>query len=150
MNSTRFRAGSERPLPLEGASLPVQQNLVIDLPALSSRCLGNSALVERVLRKFLETGHSDVALLEEAVEQSNFPAVVETAHRFKGASSNISASRLQELAVRVEELGRESNAVELTLLLPALRDEWRDFVQHCETFLSAANASSSRPTGQAR
>jgi len=107
----------------------------VDFMALLGRCLGNFKMVEKVLATFRDTGWSDLCQLEEAVNLSNFQAIEEVSHRFKGAASNVSATGLRELLARVEQFGREQNCAELTAILPQLRSEWEDFRRYAEVFV---------------
>jgi HPt (histidine-containing phosphotransfer) domain-containing protein len=113
--------------------------------SLLHRCLGNIKLVERVLAKFRETGSADLEQLEHALEQLDLPAVVEIAHRFKGAASNVSALGLYELAVQIERCGCDLNRAELSALLPQLRSEWKKFLRYSEAFVPTASASPGYP-----
>jgi HPt (histidine-containing phosphotransfer) domain-containing protein len=132
-------SGVQPPSAKEGGVVSAPEALVFDMLSLSKRCLGNVTLVERVLTKFRETGNSDLRQLQEALDRSDFDEVAEVSHRFKGAASNISASRLQDLAARAEQLGRERNRPELAETLVKLRSEWLDFTRCSDAFISTPN-----------
>jgi HPt (histidine-containing phosphotransfer) domain-containing protein len=106
----------------------------VDFMALLGRCLGNFKMVEKVLATFRETGLSDLNQLEEAVNVSDFQAVEEISHRFKGSASNVSAVGLRDILLCVERLARETNYEELIAILPQLRTEWEDFKRYAEVF----------------
>ena len=57
--------------------------------ALLGRCLGNFKMVEKVLATFRETGLSELNQLEDAMNGSDYQAVEEISHRFKGSASNV-------------------------------------------------------------
>ena len=120
----------------------------VDVMALLGRCLGNIELVVRVLDRFRKTGCTDLEQLEQAVERSDYDAVVQIAHRFKGAAGNTSAPALHKIAAALEQRGRERNGAELCDALAQLRSEWEDFIRFAEAFAPAAGATSSCPSGQ--
>src|SRR5882724_922803 len=83
--TNRPGASGERADNTDGAA-----DAAVDIMALLGRCLGNFELIMRGLARFRKTGSTDVEQLGRAINQSDFDAVVEIAHRFKGASGNIS------------------------------------------------------------
>lgn len=118
---------------------PAGEATPIDLMALLGRCLGNFKMVERVLTTFHNTGSLDLNQLEGAIDAADFPAVVEIAHRFKGAASNVSATRLRELLIQTEQVGRNQNQAELILILVQLRSEWEAFERYSQAFAPTTN-----------
>lgn len=80
---------------------------VLDLAALESRCLGNLALVERVLRKFESQLELDLNLLEQALNTGDLEVFASVAHRIKGMSANVEAKPLSSCAARAEQFARE-------------------------------------------
>ena len=115
----------------------------IDFMSLLGRCLGNFKIVERVLATFRETGLSDLNQLQSSLDALDFPAVVEIAHRFKGAASNVSASGLYELLMQAERLGHEQDFGGLTNVLVQLRTKWDNFLCFAEVFSPSTDAATS-------
>lgn len=101
----------------------------VDFLSLLGRCLGNFKILERVLVKFHETGLSDLNQLQSAIEDANYSLVVDTAHRFKGAASNVSAVVLTQILAQIEQLGFEQKQAELMAAITELRDAWHTFLQ---------------------
>ena len=62
---------------------------VVDLEALKRRCLGNTDLVARVLKKFAIQLDNDLAELAKALSGSDAESFALVAHRIKGMSANI-------------------------------------------------------------
>lgn len=120
----------------------------VDVMALLGRCLGNIELVVRVLDRFRKTGCADLEQIERAVERSDYDAVVQIAHRFKGAAGNTSAPALHKIAAAMEQFGREQNGAELSTVLAQLRSEWENFIQYAEAFAPTACVTSSCLPGQ--
>lgn len=95
----------------------------INLEDLFDRCLGNIALVERVIAKFEAGFHRDLEELESAVLNQDCQTAASVAHRLKGASANISARRIRETAADVERLSREGCLSEVPEAVESLRVE---------------------------
>lgn len=117
----------------------------VDMMALLGRCLGNFELIVRVLGRFRKTGATDLEQLGCAIEGSDFAAVVEIAHRFKGAAGNISAAGLHRIAAGMEQLAREQKADQLPELLSQLEAEWERFLRFADAFAPPVGASSVLP-----
>lgn len=120
-------------------------NAAVDVMALLGRCLGNFELIVRVLARFRMTGGTDLEQLGHAIERSDFAAVVEIAHRFKGAAGNISAGGLHRIAAGMEQFGQENNAAGLPGLLSQLRTEWQEFLKFADAFAPPGAASQVQP-----
>lgn len=156
-NATDFvDATLHRPLTgghMDRASAPVARtgtsheaaDPAVDIMALLGRCLGNFELIIRVLARFRKTGSADLEQLGRAIDRSDFAAVVEIAHRFKGAAGNISAAGLHKIAASMEQLSREQNAVDLPGLLSQLTVEWEKFLRYADAFAPTVGASQVHP-----
>ena len=68
--------------------------------------MGNIGFAERILAKFQDRFEHDLEELDKALQARDADAVARTAHRIKGASANVAASRLHEHAAEIEQLGR--------------------------------------------
>jgi HPt (histidine-containing phosphotransfer) domain-containing protein len=99
----------------------------VDFMSLLGRCLGNFKIVERAIAAFREAGQADLEQLEAAMACEDFDAIVEIAHRFKGAASNVSAVGLSKILFQAETFGRERDASELTRVMEDLRVAWDGF-----------------------
>jgi HPt (histidine-containing phosphotransfer) domain-containing protein len=127
--------------PVQRSGLQGAADTAVDVMALLGRCLGNFELIVRVLARFRKTGDTDIEQLGSAIDRSDFVAVVEIAHRFKGAAGNISATGLHRIAAMLEQLGREQNAVELPGLLAQLKVEWEKFLTFADAFAPPVGAA---------
>ena len=110
----------------------------VDFLSLLGRCLGNFKILERVLVKFHETGWSDLNQLQAAIEDSDFQLVVDVAHRFKGAASNVSAMVLTRILGEIEQYGVEQKPAELAAALEELRTAWHTFLQFVQAMAPSA------------
>ena len=80
---------------------------VLNIDELLARCMGNIGFAERILAKFQDRFEHDLEELDRALQARDAEAVARTAHRIKGASANVAASRLHEHAAEIEQLGRD-------------------------------------------
>ena len=117
----------------------------VDIMALLGRCLGNFELIMRVLARFRKTGGADLEQLALAIGKSDFAAVVEIAHRFKGAAGNISAAGLRKIAAGMEQFARDKNSDPLPGLLSQLQVEWAAFLRFADAFAPPGGAAQADP-----
>lgn len=114
----------------------------VDLAGLLGRCLGNFKMVERVLSTFCATGKSDLEQLQVAIQAADFQAAADISHRFQGAASNVSATKLRELLKRSEQLAKAQNHAELLMILGMMQLAWDDFEQKAKTMTSTSRTAS--------
>ena len=119
---------------------PVKGVISVDINALLGRCMGSFKMVERVLSVFRESGLSDLAQLQSAIEIRDFKSTVEILHRFKGAASNVSATRLFGLLGAAEQFGHEKDTAQLTATLAEIEIEWAGYLRFTQVFAPSANA----------
>ena len=113
----------------------------VDFMALLGRCLGNFKMVERVMAAFRDSAKSDYSLLLEAIERSDFAAVVDISHRFKGTASNVSANGLVKHLVRAEASGRDKDRPELMRIQGDLELEMDGLMRFAEAFAPTTTKS---------
>jgi HPt (histidine-containing phosphotransfer) domain-containing protein len=100
---------------------------VIDLKDLMARCLGKIEFARRILAMLQELGDENLAGLEEAIAAEDAEAIAQLAHRFKGASANAAAPRLQAQAAQIERAARQFSLEEIPSRLENLKNEWSRF-----------------------
>ena len=82
---------------------------VFDRDGLFNRMLNDINLVNEVVTTFLEDAPLQLKTLNNAVNRGDANAVQRTAHTIGGASGNISARALRQVASEMELAGRESD-----------------------------------------
>ncbi|MBI1247015.1 hypothetical protein GC197_04125 [bacterium] len=75
----------------------------INWESLKSRCIGRLDLVQKALSRFQEHLVGDLEALEIAAESRNCEEIARIAHRIKGTSLTVSADRLAEFAMDLEQ-----------------------------------------------
>jgi len=73
---------------------------------------------------FLDDAPTQVESLRVAVESRDCGAVLNAAHRIKGASSNLGADSLSALCARLEEDGRGGHTVTLEAMMERVDSEF--------------------------
>jgi Amt family ammonium transporter len=104
--------------------MKTEEQVAIDYDELLARCLGNIEFVDRILTKFQRRFGEQLEELEDAVARDDAARVVHVAHRLKGESACVAATRLRDCVSEVEILGRTDRLGDLPPCLEQLREEW--------------------------
>jgi PAS domain S-box-containing protein len=78
----------------------------------------------RIVDAFVENGSADLARLEEAAAENDLETLYTVAHRLKGSSGNLGATRLSELSRRLEQGSRTHDLVDVREQVRALNQEF--------------------------
>ncbi|MBF0477296.1 MAG: response regulator, partial [Deltaproteobacteria bacterium] len=78
----------------------------LDRSILVDRFDGDEEFYAEILDVFLQDGAEEIAALEKAVAKSDAQLIRELGHKLKGASGNVAAMRLQDLAFKMEQAGK--------------------------------------------
>jgi HPt (histidine-containing phosphotransfer) domain-containing protein len=127
------------PSPQEPASIPSDPGRdgdadlqVFDRGGLISRLGGKTELISKFVALFRKGMDENLAKLRAATENRDKEGIRVNAHTIKGSAGNIGAPRIQDIARRVEEAGREERLDEALALFPSLSDEYDSFVRLIE------------------
>jgi signal transduction histidine kinase/DNA-binding response OmpR family regulator len=93
---------------------------VFDREALLERVGGDEEIFAEIIGLFMEDAPKRIRMLGEAVAGGDATAVREQAHSLKGASANVGAVALQEVAYEVEKAGAADDLASAGRLLPVL------------------------------
>lgn len=110
---------------------------VIDHKDLLTRCMGNKQFAARILDAFQRQLNADLEELEAAIRAENPAQVAVIAHRVKGASSNVSAHRLNWLATSIGEWAKNREIEHLQSCHHSIREAQQDFVESAEQFAAS-------------
>jgi len=99
-----------------------------DLPVLRfddfvERCMGDANFARSVLDKFAAQATGLLGDITNAVDAHDADDLARLAHTLKGASANVEAQRLNAVAKRLEQLGKQASLDQSAQLLADLRDE---------------------------
>ncbi len=81
-------------------------NEPFDRARVMARVGGNTSLLARMVRVFLDASPPWLADIRAAVREADPARLRETAHRLKGSASIFGAAAVVEAALRLEEMGR--------------------------------------------
>ena len=107
---------------------------VIDWKAVIDIC-DDEMVIKEIADAFLEDAPQTMTIIAEAIKAENPEDVQLYSHKLKGAAMTIGASRLPQIAYRLENAGREKDIPTAALLFEQLQDEFEELV----SFLSEDN-----------
>uniref|UniRef100_A0A832A074 Sensory/regulatory protein RpfC n=1 Tax=Desulfacinum infernum TaxID=35837 RepID=A0A832A074_9BACT len=96
---------------------------VLDWDELVERLAGDMDLSWEILSEFVETLPQRLAEIEDAVRIADAGLIKRLAHTLKGASANISARRLSEAALAVEQAASRGETAALEALCAVLKEQ---------------------------
>lgn len=118
---------SHAPAPEDAPAAAETPAVTFDADALFERALGDTALAAKLIETFSEEAPRLVASMEETLNEGDFPALAGHAHALKGAAGNVSAAKLQELTLAVEEAANDRKTDSLAAAIAAVKDELTAF-----------------------
>ena len=118
--------------PETGAAAPsnpsaAERKEIFDWEGVLETFLGQKETVVSLLHRFVAKARTQLVDLEAALEAKDFAAFREVAHSLKGASLNLSASRLGNAAKDAEMAGKNGDGEAASLALAATRKAYEDF-----------------------
>jgi Amt family ammonium transporter len=123
----------------ESAAPALPLDLPINLDSLRYRCLGNIALVGRLLNEFEREIGSQVARVEQAVGSGDAAEIVAASHSLKGSAANLSADELSSQAAALEAAARRGAAIDAAEGCPRLRYQFERCVRALPQIREALN-----------
>jgi CheY-like chemotaxis protein/HPt (histidine-containing phosphotransfer) domain-containing protein len=126
---------SARPALLTPPPVPLpkpEQNVsaVFNHTDMLERCMHDESLVRLLLRKFLSQLDLDLKEIETAIHAGDSERIFSVAHRIRGSSSHVSATRIQHLATELCQLvrcGKHTELARMTLNLPGEVELFRKY-----------------------
>ncbi|MBR7799670.1 PAS domain-containing hybrid sensor histidine kinase/response regulator [Undibacterium fentianense] len=96
----------------------------------------NPSLHQRLLRKYLEKGHNEIAAIMQACKAQDIAAIANLAHTLKSASRSVGALQLGDLCQRIEHCSRQQQAEEAIQLCEQLTEIYEHAVHRIQAHLS--------------
>ncbi|HEY3282434.1 MAG TPA: response regulator, partial [Armatimonadota bacterium] len=112
---------------------------VLDRAALLERLDGDEEFVGEVVEAFLEDAPPRVSRLRAALSDGDFTVIREEAHSIKGASANIEARALSQIALDLEIAGRD-NALDRAIPLVEQLSQAMESFQRVAAEMAASSA----------
>ena len=104
---------------------------VFDRVELLRRFGGDADLLEDILKIYLGDIPKQIEVLKKAVADNDVELVHRKGHSIKGASDNVAAARMKNIALLIEKAGREADLGMVPELTARLETEFQQF---CEYF----------------
>jgi len=105
----KWLSKSKPPEPAVTAQDAEPEETVFDMSSLLSRVMGDEDVAREVVKSFLEDAEQQIKALKDALGSGDAPMVERQAHGIKGASGNVGAVGLQEVAYLMEKAGRDGD-----------------------------------------
>jgi len=96
---------------------------VFDKAGFLDRLMGDEELANEIFGEFLEDVPRKFIALKEAVGKGDAPSVQIEAHTLKGASANVGALALQDIAYQIELAGKEGDMGKAFSFIPKLDEQ---------------------------
>ena len=106
-----------------------------NLEKLRKRLIGDEKVIKEICRSFLKDVEIRLQALEKEMKEEDLEEVVCQVHAIKGASGNISADFLYEIALEMEKAGRRENLEKVKNMLPQLKKEFSLLESKIRAFL---------------
>jgi len=110
---------------------------LLDLSRLEAALGGDRGLMAEILQMYESTASMDVEELRLAVDVGDVDGIVRRAHAIKGASGNVGADRVMDVAGLIERAGREGSLERAVALVPDLQAVFQQTVQACRAYRAA-------------
>jgi HPt (histidine-containing phosphotransfer) domain-containing protein len=100
---------------------------LFDRASLMERVDGDLDFMNEILEVYLEDVQAGVRKLKGAMEARDADSLATQAHTLKGASANVGAGRLRDVAFEIETAGKERDLEKVGALVSKLADELKRF-----------------------
>ncbi len=103
--------------------MSIPERGILDLTYLAEAADGDAEFIENVLLEYLEDATKHVEELRAALDAGDPESIRRAAHSVKGASANVGAIRVEQVAEELERKGREGDMSETDELIAELTIE---------------------------
>lgn len=110
---------------------------LLDLSRLEIALGGDTSLIGDILQMYEGTAADDLASLDKAVSSGDLDQVTRRAHSLKGASANVGADAVAQLAATIERSARAGSLEQAAARLPQLHQVFADTMSACQAHRAA-------------
>jgi photoactive yellow protein len=142
-DAQRTRPGGSADAELPGEFAPAGS--IFDRAGIVARLMGDEALADQILSRFLESVPSQIESLRKCVETGSLAAAQRQAHGIKGAASNVGGELLRRTAQHIEEAARAGDAAAAGRLLPQLAEQFEQFQKVASPSIRGPQPSVEKP-----
>ena len=129
------QGAGRRATPAPGADATEAILAILDQQAAMNRMGGNEVLFRRMLDLFLSTIDSQMEQLTAAVEMCQTEKLNELAHKLKGSSSTLGASRVCEVTRQLERISQNGDMADAPAVLAHLKREVALLQAYCNDII---------------
>jgi len=98
--------------------------MIYNLDKINELADGDDEFILSVVAVFLDEVPEDLALLETAINQKNYPSIYQLAHKIKPNVDLLGMEQTRAAALEIENLGKEGNkGAEIDQLFPILKKD---------------------------
>lgn len=101
------------------------------------RVMGKEALLIRLVESFLNELPDRIKKLEKAIIENNIKETALSAHTIKGVAANLSALKVQDIAMKIELAATQTDHVKLKHLLPEILKASKELNILLENYLTS-------------
>ena len=106
---------------------------ILDLNEFLERVQNDKDLLVELLDIFMEDYQGKRKQLQAAIENKDFEQLKGVAHSLKGASGNISAKKLRESFLQLEEMGKSGDVSDGAEVLQTIDEQYTAFTDRVAT-----------------
>lgn len=108
----------------------MSKNEILDKKMLMDRLGNDEELVSEVISVFLEDTPLQIAYLKSAEVNRDLKNIIRQGHVIKGASGNVSALRIRQVAVEIEKAGKNGELDIVSSLVAELEAQFQAFQEY--------------------
>jgi HPt (histidine-containing phosphotransfer) domain-containing protein len=102
-------------------------NSIFDWNGLLHRLMGDEELAKEIIEDFLKQISGNLLAVKKALNKNDLKIIKRKSHTIKGASGNVGALKLQEIAEQIEIAGDEKDLDKARLLFAELNAQLKIF-----------------------
>jgi two-component system sensor histidine kinase/response regulator len=118
----------------------------IDFESALRRCGGDKGFFKEMIGEFLDYAPKQLEILAEAIKTGDAKVVEREAHSLKGASGNLGAKPIADLALQLEILGRTGDLAGAKEIIHNLRTEFERSGEYIKKMLEVVEAPGTNVT----
>ena len=124
----------QRPEAPPDTPAPKNEGTAFDRQDLLTRVGDDEEVAREIIGMFIEDAPEQLASIKDALEQKDSDAVRTCAHTLKGAAGSVGATRCMEVALGIEQAGRNADLTRAASLVNSLEDGIEKFKQATADF----------------
>jgi two-component system sensor histidine kinase/response regulator len=113
----------------------VSDGLLFERDVLIKQFDGNMECIKDIIESYLKDVHQRMAIIKKALKDGDMNTIWRQAHTIKGASGNIGARILWDLALRLEKAGKSGDYKIVAVLIVKFKKQFELFIKEVEDIM---------------